>query len=92
MKNRLVLRAMLVVCAIVLSTLAYAVPNQEVAPFEGACGYMPYVTSPPYYWTGTAVSYSQCINVDLPALVAQVQSQGFTIVEASCRPAKYCGR
>jgi hypothetical protein len=53
---------------------------------------MPYVTSPPYYWTGTAVSYSQCINVDLPALVAQVQSQGFTIVEAYCRPAKYCGR
>lgn len=90
MNKRLLWKAVLLAVMIAtVSVIAFGEPNQPVAPYEGACGYMPYVTSPPYYWTGTAVSYAQC-QIDLQALIARVQGQGFTIVEAYCRPAKYC--
>ncbi|HSN85651.1 MAG TPA: hypothetical protein VL025_02785 [Thermoanaerobaculia bacterium] len=83
----------LVLFVTAVSTMAVsAIPNLPVAPYEGACGYHPYVSAPPYYWVGPAVSYSQCRYVELPAMIANAQSQGHIIVEAYCKPAKYCAQ
>lgn len=92
MRKQLVWKCVLVVLAVLCvgASTTFAIPSDPPAPYPGACGYQPYVAAPPYYWVGSAVSYSQCVNVDLPALLAWVISQGYTPVESYCRPAKYC--
>lgn len=85
-------RVALVLFMTAVSTMAVsAIPNQPAAPYVGACGYHPYVSAPPYYWVGSAVSYSQCRS-ELPAMIANAQSQGHIVEEAYCKPAKYCAQ
>lgn len=93
MRKSLVFKFLFVVVAIAsVSAGAFAIPNLPPAPYPGACGYMPYVAAPPYYWIGETTTYSQCINVALPALIQQAQqSCPFCVItESYCRPAKWC--
>lgn len=92
MSKRLALRCLFAVAALALGALsATAIPNLTPAPFVGACGYNAYVTSPPHYWVASpSVSLSECQNVQLPALVADVTAQGYRIDMAVCRPNKWC--
>jgi len=93
MNKRLVLKLLLILALLsVVATSAFGIPNLPTAPYEGACGYMPYVASPPYYWVGDNMSYSQCINSGLPALIAFAHSHcpWCVLTETTCRPAKYC--
>lgn len=93
MRKSIVCKFLFVVVAVAaMTTGAFAIPNQPPAPFPGACGYMPYVAAPPYYWVGSNMSYSQCINTGLPELVAFAHSHcpDCVFTEATCRPAKWC--
>lgn len=92
MRKQLVWKCVLVVLAVIAvgTSATFAIPSDTPAEYPGQCGYQPYVSAPPYYWVGEAVSYSECINVKLPEMVAWVLSQGYTPVERYCRPAKYC--
>lgn len=93
MRKSVALKSLFVLLALTaVATGAFAIPNLPPAPYPGACGYMPYVASPPYYWVGETMSYSQCINTGLPALIAQAHQScpWCVLTETTCRPAKWC--
>ena len=82
---------------LLLTPSAQAVPNAPVAPFPGACGYLPTMAlgsscSGGDYLVGSARSYSEC-KAMLATFVIQAMDArhcNYGDWTLACRPAKYC--